>query len=213
MGIVVSLEARRQGRSHRGSARIERARTALYFDLSDPGTYLAAERADRLFPGLTWVPASLGALRGALGTSAGRSDDDVAARATLLRMPLVWPESHPEPRPAAMRAAAYAAEQGRGAPFVLAASRLAFCGGFDLDDPEVLAEAAAAAGVGLRECLAAAGDAARDEEMASAAHRLVAAGAHCLPVVRVGRLLFAGEERLPAASAAWRDPAPLRVQA
>ena len=37
------------------------------------------------------------------------------------------------------------AEGGRGAGFVLAASRLAFCGGFDLEDPEILAEAAAAA--------------------------------------------------------------------
>ena len=42
----------------------------------------------------------------------------------------------------------YAAQQGRGAAFVLAATRLAFCGGFDLDDLEILAEAAAAAGLG-----------------------------------------------------------------
>ena len=41
-----------------------------------------------------------------------------------------------------MRAAHYASQQGRGAAFVLAAGRLAFCGGFDLDDPELLAEAA-----------------------------------------------------------------------
>ena len=58
-----------------------------------------------------------------------------------------------------------AAEGGHAAPFVLAASRLAFCGGFDLDDPEVLAEAAAAAGLGLPEVLAAAGDRSRDGEM------------------------------------------------
>src|SRR3954471_1768705 len=195
MGIVVSLEARRQGRPARGAARIDRARTAFYFDLADPGTYLAAERVDRLFPGLAWVPASLQAMHAAVGARAVAADDEVEARAGTLRMPLVWPERHPAPRPAAMRAACYAAEIGRGAPFVLAASRLAYCGGFDLEDPEVLAEAAAAAGAGLRECLAAAGDAARDEDMASAAHRLVAAGAQCLPVVRVGRLLFAGEDR------------------
>src|SRR3954465_13866421 len=185
MGIVVSLENRRQGRPARGGGvRADRPRTAFHFDLADPGTYLAAERVDRLFGGIAWIPTSLSTLRDArpdLGPWAG--DDAVAARAGALRMPLVWPERHPAPRPAAMRAAAYAAEQGRGAAFALAASRLAFCGGFDLDDPEVLAEAAAAAGIGLRECLQAAGETARDAPAEAEAQRLLAAGADRLPVV------------------------------
>ena len=46
------------------------------------------------------------------------------------------------PVPAAMRVAHYAAQQGRGGAFVLAATRLAFAGGFDLDDLEILTEAA-----------------------------------------------------------------------
>jgi len=213
MGIVVSLDARRQGRPSRDGARIERARTAFYFDLADPGTYLAAERVDRLFAGIAWQPASLSALRAGSRSAAVLDDDAATARAVALRMPLVWPERHPAPRLAAMRAAAYATEQGRGAAFVLAASRLAFCGGFDLDDPEVLAEAAAAAGVGLRECLRAAGDVARDADMEAEALRLAEAGAKSLPVVRVGRLLFAGEHQVAAASAAWRNPAPLRRRA
>jgi 2-hydroxychromene-2-carboxylate isomerase len=213
MGNVVSLEARRQGRPARGGGRADRPRTAFSFDLADPGTYLAAERVDRLFGSVIWIPASLEVLRAAHGAARDSSDEAVMARAGALRMPLVWPERHPAPRPAAMRAASYASEQGRGAAFVLAASRLAFCGGFDLDDPEVLAEAAAAAGLGLRECLHAAGDPARDAEMEREAQRLVAAGADRLPVVRVGRLVFAGEERIPAASAAWRDQAPLRRRA
>jgi len=211
---VVSLEARRQGRPARGGGRADRPRTAFHFDLADPGTYLAAERVDRLFGGVAWIPASLEVMRAARGGGGDASSDEtVMARAGALRMPLVWPERHPAPRPAAMRAAAYASEKGRGAPFVLAASRLAFCGGFDLDDPEVLAEAAAAAGLGLRDCLHAAGDPARDAEMEREAHRLVAAGADRLPVVRVGRLVFAGEERIPAASAAWRDATPVRRRA
>ena len=81
-----------------------------------------------------------------------------------------------------MRAAAYAAEQGRGGEFVLAAGRLAFAGGFDLDDPEILAEAAAAAGIPLEDCLHAAGDFARDgaaEEM-----RPQAAGGGSRPAAR-----------------------------
>jgi 2-hydroxychromene-2-carboxylate isomerase len=213
MGIVVSLDARRQGRRTAGGHR-DRVRTAFHFDLADPGTYLAAERVDRLFPGVAWMPTSLAVVHAKLATEPPWSADDaVAARAAGLRMPLVWPERHPAARPAAMRAAAYAAEIGRGAAFVVAASRLAFCGGFDLDDPEVLAEAAAAGGVGLRECMQAAGESARDEEMADEAARLVAAGADRLPIVRVGRLLFPGEERVGAASAAWRESAPVRRRA
>ncbi len=201
MGIVVSLDARRQGRPSLPGLR-DRARTAFHFDLADPGTYLAAERVDRLFPGISWIATSVPARSAA--------DDDLAARADALHMPLVWPEHHPAPRPAAMRAAAYAAEQGRGAAFVLAASRLAFCGGFDLDDPEVLAEAAAAAGIGLRECLHAAGETVRDDAASDEGRRLHAAGADRLPVVRVGRLIFPGEHRVTAAAAAWRDGAPVR---
>src|SRR3954469_21520838 len=198
MGIVVSLEARRQGRPARGGGRTDRPRVALYFDLADPGTYLAAERVDRLFGGVAWIPASLDVLRTTCGGGHDPGDEAVMARAGALRMPLVWPERHPAPRPAAMRAAAYASEQGRGAPFVLAASRLAFCGGFDLDDPEVLAEAAAAAGLPLKDVLRALGESRRDAQMLAASGRLLTAGATRLPVVRVGRVLFCGEERVAA---------------
>jgi 2-hydroxychromene-2-carboxylate isomerase len=119
-------------------------------------------------------------------------------------MPLVWPDGFPAEVPAAMRVASYAAECGRGAAFVLAAGRLAYCGGFDLEDPEIIAEAAAAAGLGLDACLAAARDAARDGTLEQAGRRLLAAGADMLPALRVGRALFAGEERIAEAAAAAR---------
>jgi 2-hydroxychromene-2-carboxylate isomerase len=102
-----------------------------------------------------------------------------------------------------MRVAALAAEHGRAAEFVLAASRLAFCGGYDVDDPEILAEAAAAADLGLDECLRAAGELRRDGPMERAALRLLAQGADALPVLVVGRTLFCGEDRLPEAAAAF----------
>jgi 2-hydroxychromene-2-carboxylate isomerase len=118
-------------------------------------------------------------------------------------MPLIWPD-----RPAvglpAMRMAHFAVAEGHGGAFVLAASRLAFCGGFDLDDPEILAESAAAAGLSLDAGLRAARDRSRDEDMHGAGRRLVAQGAERLPALRVGRLLFCGEERLPEAAAAAR---------
>ena len=105
-----------------------------------------------------------------------------------------------------MRAASYAAELGRASAFVLAAGRLAFCGGYDLEDPEVLAEAAAAAGVGLQEALRAARDVSRDGPMEQAGRRLLAHGAHCLPAVRLGRAVFCGEDRIAEAVAAAHAP-------
>ena len=115
-------------------------------------------------------------------------------------MPLVWPDSWPTGR-SAIRVTSLAAERGRAAPFVLAASRLAFCGGYDLDDPEALAEAAAAAGLGLEEALQAAGDVRRDGPLERAGLRLLAQGAQTLPVFVVGHALFCGERRLGEALA------------
>ena len=125
-------------------------------------------------------------------------------RAAAVRLPLVWPENWPTEVPAAMRVAAHAAETGRGAAFVLAAGRLAFCGGFDLDDPEILAEAAAAAGLGLDDCLHAAGDRGRDGKIEAAARRLLAVGADRLPALRIGRALYWGETQVADAAAAAR---------
>src|SRR3954449_6657512 len=106
MGTVVSLEARRLGRRLTGRERAG-VSTAFFFDLADPGTYLAAERVDRLFPGVRWTPAALSGLPPR--SLQVRLDAEAEARAAALGMPLVWPDGHPAPRRAAMRAAAHAA--------------------------------------------------------------------------------------------------------
>lgn len=201
MGTIISLEAHRAAR-HRGNLARRQAvpRATLFFDLASPYTYLAAERADRLFPRLRWQPAC-----GAVLHAPELSRDAMRAageRAGQLGLPLMWPEEHSRPVRGAMRVASLAAETGCGAAFVLAASRLAFSGGFDIDEPEILVEAAAAAGIGLQEALAAAGDPGRDHTIEQAALSLLAAGGRQLPAVRVGRLLFSGEERLHEAAAA-----------
>jgi 2-hydroxychromene-2-carboxylate isomerase len=203
MGDLISLDERRSampGAAHPSTGN-RFARTTFSFDLALPQTYLAAERVDRMFPGVRWQPA----FAEVLWCGAVPHDALAAAaeeRAASMGAPLIWPEPWPaEVRPA-MRAAALACELGRGAEFVLAAGRLAFCGGFDLGEPEVLAEAAAAAGVPLDPCIAAAGDVSRDGPMEDAARRLLAMGADELPVLRVGRLLFSGEGRLQEAMAA-----------
>lgn len=177
-------------------------RATLFFDLCSPYTYLAAERADRLFAGLEWLPASSDVLHWGARDGDGRCP--AAARARLLGLPLAWPEERPYSVHGAMRVASLAAERGCAAAFVLAASRLAFCGGFDIDDPEILAEAAAAAGIGLADALRAAGDVGRDGPIEEAGRLLLAAGAVRLPALRIGRTLFCGEERLTEAALARR---------
>jgi 2-hydroxychromene-2-carboxylate isomerase len=209
MGELINLAERRElrRRSHTRPRAVP-VRAEFLYDLACPFTYLAAERVERAFDDVVWTPASATALR--RGSLAG--DETVLAcvraaadeRAAALRLPLVWPETWPADVPAAMRAASYAAELGRGAAFVLAAGRLAFCGGFDVDDPEILAEAAAAAGVGLDDCLRAAADRRRDGEIEASARRLLAVGADRLPVLRVGRSLFWGEPQVASAAAAAR---------
>jgi len=210
MGEVISLARHREMRHDHARRQPGRPRATFFFDLASPYTYLAAERVDRMFPGLSWRPALSEALHAGnpLADTPLREAVQRAAeeRAAFLRLPLVWPERFPAAGRAAMRVAALAAEQDRAAHFVLAASRLAFCGGFDLDDPEILAEAAAAAGLGLDECLAAAGDRSRDGQMELLGLRLLAHGGDRLPALRIGRILFCGEDRIAEAAAASRVP-------
>jgi 2-hydroxychromene-2-carboxylate isomerase len=207
VGQVISLADRRA--AHRAQAlRRTSARGEFFFDLACPFSYLVAERVERAFDRVIWTPVTTAALtRRANGSEPGALEllrSAAERRSRELRMPLVWPDRFPREVPSAMRAASLAAERGRGGAFMLAAGRLAFCGGFDLDDPEILAEAAAAAGLGLEDCLRAAGDGGRDGSMEAAGRRLLAAGADRLPALRVGRALFWGEQRVGEAAAAAR---------
>jgi 2-hydroxychromene-2-carboxylate isomerase len=217
MGDVISLGEARAARAQSrgaGPAYSGRApRVTFFFDLVSPWTYLAAERAERLFAGDRWRPATGDAIAGGRTAPDPRDAAERAAaerRAEALRLPLVWPEGWPASGCGAMRVAALAAERGRAAPFVLAASRLAFCGGYELDDPEVIAEAAAAAGLALDDALRAAGEVRRDGAMERTALRLLRRGADELPAVTVGHQLFAGEGRLAEAAAAAAAPPPVR---
>ena len=204
MGELIILAERRADRSRAGRS----SRPAFFFDLACPFSYLAAERVERVLGDVEWAPTA-----GRLLRQGGEWSQPAAIRAhaetcaAALRSPLVWPDSFPSGTPAALRAAAHAAEIGAGARFVLAASRLAFCGGFDLEDPEILAEAAAAAGIGLRDCLTAAGDPARDIELDATARGLLSRGIQRLPAIRIGSRWFAGDGVLAGSAAYLRSDA------
>ncbi|MGZ4175961.1 MAG: DsbA family protein [Solirubrobacteraceae bacterium] len=213
MGQVIYLDERRNERSRPAQT----ARPLFFFDVSCPLSYLTAERIERKLGEVEWVPVDGASLRlSAAGQDAHHHGDvhllrtraDSCARA--LRLPLVWPDRFPGAARCAQRASAFACEIGAGAAFALAASRLAFCGGFDLEDPETLAEAAAAAGVPLEECLSAAGETWRDEELEANADLLRSRGISELPAVRIGDQWFEGEAGLLAAGALITGPETVR---
>ncbi len=216
MGTLIDLDTHRRARrasrpesapARAGSLGVRSAHAPLSFtfDVVSPFTYLAAERIERLFPGASWCAADPGLSTPEVWEPEARRLAE--ARAAALRMPLLWPEERTVPRTiepdrgrAARRASAHAASRGRGAAFVTAAGRLAFCGGFDLDTPHVIAEAAMAARLSVEECLRAARDEAWDEPLARAAERVTPLGV--LPVLECGERVFAGEQRLSEAVAA-----------
>ena len=180
----------------------------FYFDVACPFSYLAAERVERTFGAAAWVPAAAVAMHQGERYTASDSGAQLEAwrraelRAAELRLPLVWPEEYPVHAPMALRAASYAAEVGVGAQFALAAGRLAFCGGFDLEAIDVIAEAAAAAGIGLAPCIAAAADESRDGPLYATGRWLLSLGVPELPAIRVAGRWFGGESALAGAMAA-----------
>lgn len=204
MGEVIRLDERRSRRR----PEVPEVRGEFFFDLSSPFTYLAAERVDRAFDAVTWTPACARTLRcrdlPADEADAGEVFARAEERAAALRLPLEWPERWPAPVPTAMRVAHFAGQSGRGGAFVLAATRLAFAGGFDLEDLEILTEAAAAAGLPLDECLRAAREDRRDGAIEAAARRLLGAGADRLPALAVGPRVLWGEQRVGDAAATAR---------
>ncbi len=204
MGDLIQLDDWRADRSRPEADAVP----AFFFSLSCPLSYLTAEHVERTLGEAVWIPVATESLH------SRRSESELTdlrrraeARARALRLPLVWPDRFPADVPCALRAADYAGEIGAGPRFALAASRLAFCGGFDLEDPETLAEAGAAAGVALDACLAAAGEDGRDEALHGTAMGLRTRGVNELPAIRVGRRWFAGETGLLAACAMLRRPA------
>ena len=203
---LASFRPRSTARRATDAATSGSVRAEFYFDLASPFTYLAAERVQRAFTDLTWIPAYAHVVRGA-GADADRERPSANARAAALRLPLVWPERWPGEVTAAMRATSYAATEDRAAEFVVAACRLAWAGGFDLEDPQVLAEAAAAANLSPEASLLAARDAGRDAEIDAAGHRIAAAGADRLPAFLVRRAVFVGEEPIAEAAAYARSRA------
>lgn len=116
-----------------------------------------------------------------------------------------WPSTPPLKVVGAMRVASLAVEQGVGALFVLAASRLAFCGAHDIENLQILGDAAYVAGISQHDMLEAAMDSGRDGAIEHAGRRLLLAGADRLPALHVGIRLCCDESAFKDAVVAARS--------
>ncbi len=180
------------------------AGAAFFFELGCPASYLAAERVERTFDQVAWIPTAR--LPFACNRDAHATAELVAAaarEAEALRVPLIIPERFGSELLPAWRAAAFAASRGAGAGarFALAASRLAFCGGYDIGTRPVLSEAARAAGLSVHECIAAAADARWDEPLLAIASELTDCGVQTGPAICIGSHWFQGLRAVTDAAA------------
>lgn len=209
MGTLIHLDERRRSRPDL----VREPAPAFYFDIGSPVSYLAGELLHGTLEGVRWIPVTSGSLtrlrEKPTGTTSRASDAPVNVRLQrrieALRRGLVTPERARIAAPRAQRACAYAVALGAGPEFATAAARLAFCGGFDLEDRETLAEAAASAGLPLGGCLAAARDHRWDDRLRADARSLLALGATQAPVIEAGGRWWAGEDALMAPAGLLRE--------
>lgn len=215
MGEVILLTERLGARS-----RLSRDRAAFFFALDCPLSYIVAERVERQLGDVDWVPVLGAGLTGGARPAGIRERFELAAiEANGLRLPLVEPDAFPSDPVPITRACVYAAAAGAGREFALAAMRMAFCGGYDITELEVIAEAADAAGLTVESVLAAAADPAHERPIARTVGALRRRGITSAPVVRTWGSWFHGIDAVmgTAAFSAARarseaGPAPLAQQ-
>jgi 2-hydroxychromene-2-carboxylate isomerase len=183
---------------------------AFYVDLTSPFSYLDGDLIERALGDAQWHPVPPCA--GVLECLPAAWRELAERRAERQRLPLTWPENDGHECTGLHRAAAHASAQGLGAPFTMAALRLAFSGGFDLAGPFLLEEAAAAAGLAVEACVAAAADPRWDGPLAAARDELTMAGLSAAPAIRIGGRWFSGERAVgDAAAVLFGMPAAARL--
>jgi 2-hydroxychromene-2-carboxylate isomerase len=183
----------------------------FFYDLTDPVSYLAAERINAALAVVAeWEPV--------LGAGGAAIDREViAARARQLGLqPLRWPPTATG-REAAL-AATYAKQVGRSVAFSLAAFRQTFAGGHDLDLESTVLLAGAACELHPRALLQAIQRPAIGAALERACERARIAGATSLPAIEVRGSLFSGDDAVEQAAAHMNSPeasllAPVRLPA
>lgn len=181
----------------------EGTRPLFFYDLGDPESYLAAERAMADLPVVPeWVPVWAAGLPGG---GEGEPLDRAAIEALAAQrhvQPLRWPPGWPPDSRRAMVAATYAKQIGRAVAYSLAAFRQAFAGGRDLADDDTLLIAGAACEMHPNAVGKALGRATIAAALDAATASAAAAGVRRVPALAIGGLVFHGDAGLDAAAAA-----------
>jgi 2-hydroxychromene-2-carboxylate isomerase len=182
----------------------------FYFGAMSPYSWLAAERIERMIPQARWRGVLAGVVFAAHGrTSWGLTERraeglaDCQARAESYGLgPIVWPPRWPTSDLQVSRGMLVAQRSGLLRPFALASMRLSFLEGADLEDPEIVLEAARRTGIDPGRLAEGIAEAAIKQELRELVDEALAAGVFGVPTVLVGGELFWGDDRLADAAAA-----------
>jgi 2-hydroxychromene-2-carboxylate isomerase len=203
---------------------------SFFFGVMSPYSWFAAERIGHLLPQARWRGVLAGVVfkehgRTSWGLTERRADGivDCEARAREHGLgPIVWPEPWPTSDLRAGRAMAFCELRDRrdaspgGADdadargdsllktFALAAMRMAFLEGADLEQLDAVLEAGRRSGIDEDELLAALADQQVKDELRAITGEALGAGVFGVPTVLVGEALFWGNDRLQDAASAYR---------
>jgi 2-hydroxychromene-2-carboxylate isomerase len=206
------------------------ARPSFYFGVMSPYSWFAAERIERLLPQARWRGVLAGVVfkehgRTSWGLTERRADGmaDCQLRASEHALgPIAWPEPWPASDLLAGRAMAFCERRDRkdapatGTPdasapgagllktFALAAMRMAFLEGADLEQLDAVIEAGRRSGIDEYELRGGLKDQRVKDELRAITGEAIAAGAFGVPTVLVGEELFWGDDRLQDAADAYR---------
>lgn len=185
----------------------ERAPAAFYFDIGDPECWLAAERViATLGAPAPWVPVLSSGIRGSGRGQATEGDwHDIAAIARERGLLEFRPPDRPQTDSRdVMLAATFARQSGKVVAFTLAAMRQCWCAGRELAEFDTVALAGAAAEVHPNALGKAIGMRSVSAQLDAATAEAIAEGVERLPAVRVGAVVFHGDDALEAAATELR---------
>jgi 2-hydroxychromene-2-carboxylate isomerase len=199
----------------------------FYFGVMSPYSWFAAERIGCLLPRARWCGVLAGVVfkehgRISWGLTERRADGiaDCEMRASEHGLgPIVWPQPWPTSDLHAARALAYCrlreatsatgdterqSSRGLHEEFALAAMRMAFLEGANLEELDSVLEAGRRCDIAEHELRDALADQRVKDELRAITGEAIAAGAFGVPTVRVGDQLFWGDDRLQDAANAYR---------
>lgn len=185
----------------------------MYFDLGSPYAYLALARARSVLgvqPQLR--PVLLGAIFarrgfGSWGRTRAREARMAEIEQRALRYglpPLRWPAGWPADGLVAMRCATWACEQGMGEAFARAVFERQFVEGADIAELDVLLGCAGDVGLDVETLGSALPTPALKESLREATDCAWEEGVRGVPSLRIGQVLFCGDDQLELAAEALR---------